>query len=468
MQPRSFPFPDPTTPWARCYVAFLAHVTRDHSAATASIYTGILNDFITASDTSLGERSREDVQTFVERATLSRDRRATQPPSTKYKRNRLYAIKAFYDFAATSTEGAPLFAGRNPAYGIVTAPALPRGPKNARHGPPPDPFAPESDWARCFAHFLQQIGERSGAPGTAARYRQILSDFFSSGKAPEEYTREDIENFIHHPYRDLPVKPGTMNNRLSAISSFYKYAMTFGVQGPDGKPYPLFRQISPTAAIRLQQVDMPPYKAMSAEELQRFIAAIPTDTLIGLRDRAYCLTLFWTARRRTEIRLLQWGDLERTTIIDGSARREGYIFHWHGKGRQRQTDTAELPEPARAAIWAWLEASGRLETMQPGDYLFTTDPTHGDYDPRRPLETNTLYQAIKRYARLAGFDPRQVAPHSFRHTAARIRYESGSDIREVSRLLRHSNIATTDRYLSILAGNADPGAAALVARFGGL
>ena len=53
----------------------------------------------------------------------------------------------------------------------------------------------------------------------------------------------------------------------------------------------------------------------------------------------------------------------------------------------------------------------------------------------------------------------------WRHTAALQRYAAGEDIRSLQRLLRHSNIATTDIYVRGLVGSADPGARLLEDRF---
>jgi len=155
-------------------------------------------------------------------------------------------------------------------------------------------------------------------------------------------------------------------------------------------------------------------------------------------------------------------------IIDGNVRRLGWTYQWYGKGKAREADTAELPPPAAEALFGYLRDTGRLADMQPDHALFTIDPARPDYDPRKLLDTNTPYQALKRYAKRAGLDPARVGIHSLRHTGARERYSAGSDIREIQHLLRHRSLATTDTYLRLLATEADTGYQRIEQKFAGL
>ena len=106
-----------------------------------------------------------------------------------------------------------------------------------------------------------------------------------------------------------------MNQRLAILSSFYAFASTFTITGPDGRPQVLLQRPSPTLGLRHKRPERT-YRAFSEDELDRFFSVIPTDTVKGLRDRAIFLLYFWTARRREEIARLRWGDIEQATIVD--------------------------------------------------------------------------------------------------------------------------------------------------------
>jgi len=340
-------------------------------------------------------------------------------------------------------------------------------------------------WERCMAQFLRQLYDRSHSMKSVAAYRHTLIAFFTSSaqggpsKHPADYTREDVEYFMHRPStsprnRGVPPTTATINQRLSIIASFYRFAATFTITGPDGRPQTLLRTPSPTLGIRQGRPDRV-YRALSDEELDRFFAVIPTDTIKGLRDRAIFLLYFWTARRREEIARLRWGDIEHGVIVEpGGRRRQGWRYHFHGKGKGGQEDIAELPGPAKVAIDRYLVAARRMQTITPDDPLFVAiGPEQGGgkrgvslpRDERTPLTSHAIAYALKTYAKLAGIDAQRLSIHSLRHTAATQRYAAGSDVREIQHLLRHSNIATTDIYLRELMGSADPGAQLLEDRF---
>jgi integrase len=56
-----------------------------------------------------------------------------------------------------------------------------------------------------------------------------------------------------------------------------------------------------------------------------------------------------------------------------------------------------------------------------------------------------MIEEVSRYAGLG-----HVAPHDLRRSVAGALHEAGTPIDKISRLLRHSNVAVTERYLSRL------------------
>jgi site-specific recombinase XerD len=322
----------------------------------------------------------------------------------------------------------------------------------------------DARWQRCYSAFLTNIESISGSTRSRATYRYVLDLFFNDGRNPDAYNRSDVQNFLdapsHLPYQHgQPVKPGTRNQRLMCLNSFYKYASTFEAGG-----MLLFEGRSPTFGLAYLKVGSSP-KGLSASELSQFFSIIPTNSLKGLRDRAIFLMFFWTGRRRSEIARLTWADIEHVTIVDpDGSRRPGVVYQFIAKGKSRETQRTELPSPAWIAIERYLQAAGRLSTMQPDDALFTS--TRPD-QPNQGLTGDYLNNLFKQYCRKAGLSP-QYSLHSLRHSAARLRYEAGSSIQDIQMYLGHSSLATTDVYLKRLSGVADTGAKLLERRFGNL
>ncbi|MFL5624774.1 MAG: tyrosine-type recombinase/integrase, partial [Ktedonobacteraceae bacterium] len=256
--------------------------------------------------------------------------------------------------------------------------------------------------------------------------------------------------------------------RLTVLASFYRYASTYTIAIEEGTPVPLLQRPAPTIGVGRGRPARA-YKAMTFEELQRFFSCIPKDTLQGLRDRALFLCFWWTARRSSEILNLKWGAIEKTTFVErDGTRREGFQYRFHSKGHSTEEDVAELPALAKAAIDAYLLAGGRIATIRPEDYVFAGTRNMPQRKGAKPMGSAHVNKSIKKYAYLAGLDAERLSIHSFRHSAARLRFEQGSDVREVQKILRHASLQTTDLYLRQIISPADPGARLLEQRFSGL
>ena len=267
----------------------------------------------------------------------------------------------------------------------------------------------------------------------------------------------------------MPVSPGTRNNRLSILNSWYAYAAAYTITDEAGRIHPLLQTTPPVLGMRHLQRARSSHRGLSQDELRRFFAAIPRDTVIGKRNYALFLTYFFTARRLQEISRLTWGDISEAIIRENGKQRTIHQYRFYGKGHQRQSDAQELPEPAYKAIIDYLESSGRLASIQDDYAIFTmVESNRGryKYDPRRPLSPQHIWYTAKRIAKKAGIKHGDV--HMFRHTSARIRYEQGADIREIQHLLRHASLATTDLYLRTIMPVADPGGRLLGEMFGDL
>ena len=65
------------------------------------------------------------------------------------------------------------------------------------------------------------------------------------------------------------------------------------------------------------------------------------------------------------------------------------------------------------------------------------------------IESSALRNALHQIAKRAGMSPDEVHPHKFRRTGATLALKHGMPIAQVSALLGHSSIATTQIYLDI-------------------
>lgn len=304
-------------------------------------------------------------------------------------------------------------------------------------------------WQICYEHYLRSLYARSQSEVTVYEYDKALARFFCKpGKNPNQYSRADVENYLNLPTtgqrgRGTPPMPRTRNYRLMIVRSFYHYARNYSVEFRKGTRY-ILRVPPPTDGMKLSRF-ADADRDMSEEEVRAFFHAIPRNTLRGLRDHALFLCLFLSSRRRTEIALLKWCDLERVVFSDSGGMREGWIYRWRGKGHSSRDDMEEMPAPAMAALKEYLVASGRWGKMRPEDPLFHSEDAHL---PGKGIARETVNKRFRVYANLANLDP-VLCVHSLRYAAAYEYYiESGKDLVAVQRRLRHQDIKTTQRYVT--------------------
>lgn len=283
-----------------------------------------------------------------------------------------------------------------------------------------EPTSPhEPMWSLVVAAFLQERGSRTGSRRTVETYGRIVRRFLRTIADPAAVTPFDVHCFVHAPTQDArPPAPSTILTRLAAVGGLYEFAVRMGVVAQN-----------PAAAVGRPAVRLARPRGLTAVEIGRLLAVIP-DTPAGLLDRALIVTALLTGLRRSELVSLR---LTRP----GEGNRVSYEVRTKGGAVRRR----ELPSPALEAIAAAIEARG------PG--------FHGGEGAVFAVSDSTFYMHLRRHAEAAGLA--DVACHTLRHAAARLRREAGASIEEVGILLGHRSIATTAMYLRRLEDEEDRG-----------
>lgn len=381
----------------------------------------------------------------------------------------------------------------------------------------------DPEWQACAEDYLLSRFDKSESAGTFRIYRMHLQRFFvDPTRVADDYTPHEVSRFLRsgNGKDGQPVASATFNQRLAVLHGLFRAASTYCVKR-NGRREPLFSGIAPTANLHFRKPARN-YKALTSNEVERFFQAIADEMVESIAriakqryglsfDRAKFLrmdanhqcgyikqltthcesarrammhpfivdlrdkSLFWlfltSARRRDELRLLQWQDIESTTFVEHGIARPGYLFRFHGKGHAAQRDACEMAESAYRLIERYLTLSGRMESIEPTDYVFAGIPrASGGGRPAhstQPLAESSLQNSFRRYANRAAISPAKTI-HSWRHTSARLRYESGADIRSIQRTLRHSSLATTSHYLDELISPPDPEAILIETKFSSL
>ena len=177
---------------------------------------------------------------------------------------------------------------------------------------------------------------------------RTVGDFFQlTGKHPGRVMPLHATTWTAH-LEDQELAPATIYHRLSLLSSWYRWALSDGAlrEAVKVNPVELARPKAPKAYHESQ--------ALADETLRRLLAAVPRDTLTGLRDYALLLWYLLTGHRRAEVCRLRWGDL----AWEGEALTVRFLV----KGGDYAT---EVVNPLYwEALRSYLAASGRLEVME--------------------------------------------------------------------------------------------------------
>ncbi|MFZ4815334.1 MAG: tyrosine-type recombinase/integrase [Phototrophicaceae bacterium] len=173
-------------------------------------------------------------------------------------------------------------------------------------------------------------------------------------------------------------------------------------------------------------------------ELMDSAEAISETPTQGLRNSVALAILCTMALRREELTNARWGDL--------SIQNERMVLQVHGKGKK--TAFIDVPQPVRKRILLWQRAVAATQRGYQQDSPLIRRMWKGGSISPFALTTDGLWYIVSESARQAGLG--KVAPHDLRRSVAGALSENGVPIEKISQLLRHSNVAVTERYLSKL------------------
>jgi site-specific recombinase XerD len=228
--------------------------------------------------------------------------------------------------------------------------------------------------------------------------------------------------------------PGTVNHRVSALSSFYRYLALCAAELrlPILVPNPAHAQFIARSSADPRRETL----AMPAARARQLLTLPAGESTLDYRDRAILKLYLFTGIRLSAGCRLQVQDFRQDL--------EEATLRLTEKGDRRRT--IGLHDAAAQAIQEYIEKAGLT-----GGPLFrarrhsrTTNLGAGAMNPR------TMWLILKGYLQRLPNAMRDgecvYTPHSLRATAATLLLDSGVDIMEVKDLLGHRHVTTTQIY----------------------
>jgi len=215
-------------------------------------------------------------------------------------------------------------------------------------------------------------------------------------------------------YIDMLLKehlgPKTINERLVAIRSFYRYLNSEENRG-------ILNPVCQGMALRMPK---PLPRHLKEVEVGAFLSVIRKK-----RDRALFMLMLRCGLRVAEVAGLELSDIDY---------QRNQIIIRNGKGAKGRV--TYISNDAAEALAAYLQV--RQETVQDSVFLVEKGIHKG-----KPLSVRGIQKRMEYYSRKTGFS---ISCHQLRHTMATQLLNAGSDLVTIQELLGHTRIETTMRY----------------------
>ena len=261
---------------------------------------------------------------------------------------------------------------------------------------------------------------RGASEATIKLYSRDAAHLMAAlGSDPERWEPAAIRSFfLDHASH---CGAGTVEKLTTSLRAFLRYLAV------KGRCQTGLADVVPSYA-HWRLADLPRY--LSAEQVNRLIAACDGDAVGRLRDRAILLLLARLGLRAGDVAQLRLDDIEWET---GSLR---------VSGKSRYEVRLPLPQDVGDAIAAYL---ARRRSTCASDHVFLRNIA-----PFRPFRNGDGISAmVKHLMRRAGVAAPVKGAHALRHTAATEMLRHGVPLEKIGLVLRHRGVDTTARYAKV-------------------
>ena len=297
-------------------------------------------------------------------------------------------------------------------------------------------------WCQAMDDWLverqQRCAERTYR-GSMTAWKRLLS---RCGKTPWEIRPEDVRKHVDW-MQARGYAANTIKTELGMLVKFYEWCALRKIDPECGRDFnPVAGVPKPKVAAYSQA------KVLSRAEVRALLGILKRDeAIIGRRDYAFTLARLKMGVELKRLQQLQWGQIEHD---------EACVWLRWGADQARSL----CPLEVWAAVQAYLQAAGRIDSMQAEDYIFAPlcEPLKseatgqaGEWNAGRYLGIERLRANLKMYGRLAGIPEEKLTLPALRHTAVLLRLEAGDNLEQIQAFLgSKAHERVTKAYLNQL------------------
>ena len=271
-----------------------------------------------------------------------------------------------------------------------------------------------------FLNYLRY--ERNRSELTVRTYERSLRDFESYFKNRDSHLSwESVDSDIIRDWMESMMDKGdmasTVNNCLSAVRSFFRFAMSRRLVSRD-----------PAYAIKGPKKQKPLPQFVREDEMDRLIdvSEMWSDTYQDLRARTIIILFYETGIRLAELIGLKDNDIDFAT-------RQLKVT-----GKRNKQRIVPFGQELESALKTYIEHRNQKFANPADDALFLSDK--GQRMSRFQVE-----MIVKKCLSLVT-TLKKKSPHVLRHSFATAMLNNGAGLESVRLLLGHESVATTEIY----------------------
>lgn len=277
---------------------------------------------------------------------------------------------------------------------------------------------------------LSALDRAALQPSTRAKYKREIEAMTAAGVNPANHAALQA-------YAD-----GLKSSRKQFLKSALRLMVQEIEQDMKAGATPQNLKQTQAALLRLEAmqnaVQVPQHKGTKAhtwlsQKQVAQITALCDNTLEGKRDWIVLGLLLGAGLRREELATLTFDALKQQPTKGGKMRT---VIEVTGKGNKSRV--IPISEKLADHLQEWREILG-------GGYIARSLGMKKELGDS--MSAVAIFQLVNRYGKRIGMD--ELAPHDLRRTFAQLGYEAGVPITQISTLLGHSSVATTQRYLNL-------------------
>lgn len=241
----------------------------------------------------------------------------------------------------------------------------------------------------------------------------------------EDVTGQLVKSYLIYCQKERGNNPTTRNSKLHTLKIFFNYLEDIDVLNAKDNPIKKLMYVK-------EDINIEAFSDEHIRQMLNYYRRIKQRerSYVAYRDYTIIVTLLGTGVRLGELINLKWNDID---FVSGTVT----VY-----GKKREKSSIPLTEKLVKEL-AEYHLYCKQCFREVSEYVFVSDRKNGQ------LSVDAVKSIFQRLQKVMNFKDVRLSCHTFRHTFAHRMLMNGCDVFTLQKMLRHNQIAMTQRYLSI-------------------